>query len=143
MGLNRCAPLSAASGSLRERDAESPRESRVVPARSIDSRPPFAVALRAGERDEGFPEILEWLEERTCFSFRSAASASGTDFTHSFLDYLRHRASRKIQKRRSSAIGRQATGLPENGLWQEAVKHALAAGDDTQAAAWVERCATN
>ncbi|MCB1896908.1 MAG: AAA family ATPase [Zoogloeaceae bacterium] len=58
-----------------------------------------------------------------------------------FLDYLRARARREISDDLPQLHDRASEYFARAGWWQEAVKHALAAGQEAKAAGWVERCA--
>lgn len=106
----------------------------------LDRLSPWLCVRVSGMKDS--PEILEWLEERNLFLVSLSSEREWYRFHALFLDYLRHRASRENPETQIQRHREASHWLAENGLWQEAVKHALAAGDDTQAAAWVERCAT-
>lgn len=85
--------------------------------------------------------LLEELERRNLFLAHLDAARSWYRFHALFADYLRDRAQRQIPTEIPALHRRASAWLAGQRLWPEAVKHALAAGDEDAAAAWVEHSA--
>jgi len=95
-------------------------------------------------RATGVPEaaaLLEQLAERNLFLAPLDERHEWYRFHALFLDYLRGRARREIPGELASIHDRASEFFAEAGRWQEAVRHALTAGQEQKAAGWVERCA--
>lgn len=96
--------------------------------------------------------MLDWLERHNIFvrSLQDSANPSGSDACappwyryHALLvDALRRRLVREHGAALPGLHRRASLWLASQGLWPEAVRHALAAGDADQAADWVQERAT-
>ncbi|MCP5419950.1 MAG: AAA family ATPase [Gammaproteobacteria bacterium] len=87
-------------------------------------------------------KLLGWLERRGLFLAPLSEQREWYRFHSLLLDYLRKRLEREMPAAEVARLHRRASGwLAGQGFWQEAVRHALAAGDEDQAARWVENCA--
>ena len=89
----------------------------------------------------GSGETLDWLEQHNVF-------IRPLDETHDWYRYhallseaLRRRLVRQMPSEVPLLHRRACLWFAEAGLWAEAVRHALAAGELEQAAQWVENCA--
>jgi LuxR family maltose regulon positive regulatory protein len=84
-------------------------------------------------------EMLDWLEARNLFIRPVDDGATWYRYHALFRDHL----ARRVQRRGDAAALHAAASrwFAAQALWPEAVRHALAAGDSAQAAAWVEQCA--
>ncbi len=84
---------------------------------------------------------LEWLSARNLFVKMLDGERMWFCYHALFSQYLRD----ELQLRRPQSVaplhGAAAAWFAAAGLWSEAVRHALAAGDVVQAADWVEACA--
>lgn len=99
---------------------------------------PIAARI-TGNADAAY--LLEHFVQRNLFLTPLDDRREWYGFHALFLDYLRARARREIPDELQS-LHREASEYFANiGVWQEAVKHALAAGEDARAAGWVEHCA--
>jgi LuxR family maltose regulon positive regulatory protein len=91
-------------------------------------------------RDDAY-ETLEWLSARNLFVKTLDGERMWFRYHALFSQYLRD----ELQLRRPQAVAglHRAAGawFGATGLWSEAVRHALAAGEVVQAADWVEACA--
>jgi len=89
----------------------------------------------------GARDILEWLEAHNLFIRRVDDAGTWYRCHALFRDCLARRLQRRgdaeVRGRHRAASGWYAA----HASWPQAVRHALAAGDDAQAAAWVEACA--
>ncbi len=85
--------------------------------------------------------LLEQLAQRNLFLAPLDDRHEWYRFHALFLDYLRARARREMPERLVEVHDRASEYFAAAGRWQEAVRHALAAGQDSKAAGWVERCA--
>ncbi|WP_338152562.1 LuxR C-terminal-related transcriptional regulator [Paraburkholderia monticola] len=84
---------------------------------------------------------LEWLEQHNVF-IRPLDEERQWFRCHALMvDALRRRASRQLADELPLLHRRASQWLAAAGLWQEAVKHALAEGNLENAAQWVENCA--
>lgn len=102
------------------------------------------VSPALGAAVSGFDDaaaLLDELERRNLFLAPLDAARSWYRFHALFADYLRDRALRQIPAEIPALHRRASAWLAHQRLWPEAVKHALAAGDEDAAAAWVEHSA--
>jgi LuxR family maltose regulon positive regulatory protein len=84
---------------------------------------------------------LQWLEQHNVF-IRPLDEERQWFRCHALMvDALRRRASRQLADELPLLHRRASQWLAAAGLWQEAVKHALAEGNLENAAQWVENCA--
>jgi LuxR family maltose regulon positive regulatory protein len=85
---------------------------------------------------------LDWLERHNVF-IRPLDARRDWYRYHSLLsDALQRRLIRQMPKEVPLLHRRASQWFAREGLWPEAVRHALAAGERAQAAQWVENCAT-
>ncbi|MCB1908142.1 MAG: hypothetical protein KDH15_12270 [Rhodocyclaceae bacterium] len=99
---------------------------------------PIAARI-TGNADAAY--LLEHFEQRNLFLSPLDDRREWYCFHALFLDYLRARARREIADELPSLHREASEYFAGIGVWQEAVRHALAAGEDCKAAAWVEHCA--
>lgn len=85
--------------------------------------------------------MLNQLAERNFFHAPLDEQREWYRFHALLLDYLRARAAREIPGELPGINDRVSDYFAAEGWWQEAVRHALAAGQDLKAARWVESCA--
>lgn len=86
-------------------------------------------------------EKLDWLERNNLF-IRSLDDERQWFRYHSLLsDALRRRAARQLPDDLPKLHHRASQWFANKRQWQDAVRHALAAGETQQAATWVESCA--
>lgn len=86
-------------------------------------------------------DLLEQLEQRNLFLAPLNAARDWYRFHALFADYLRARALRQFPGGIPALHRKASAWLAANEFWLEAVKHALAGGDESAAATWVEHCA--
>lgn len=119
-----------------------------LPGRLVDFPLRLSVLDRVspalGAAVSGFDDaaaLLDELERRNLFLAPLDAARSWYRFHALFADYLRERALRQIPAEIPALHRRASAWLAQQRLWPEAVKHALAAGDEDAAATWVEHSA--
>ncbi|MBN8285675.1 AAA family ATPase, partial [Zoogloea sp.] len=119
-----------------------------LPGRLVDFLLRLSVLDRVspalGAAVSGFDDaaaLLDELERRNLFLAPLDAARSWYRFHALFADYLRERALRQIPAEIPALHRRASAWLAQQRLWPEAVKHALAAGDEDAAATWVEHSA--
>ena len=82
--------------------------------------------------------MLDWLEARNLFLHTIDQERQWYRFHALFLDYLRRCLTQRLPHEIVSLHRRASEWFAARGLWIEAVKHALAAGDVERATIWVE-----
>ena len=87
------------------------------------------------------PALLGELEARNLFLLPLDEGRNWYRFHALFADYLRGRLMRERPAEVAELHRRASRWLAGQSLWLEAVRPALAAGDDAAAAEWVEQCA--
>lgn len=87
------------------------------------------------------PALLGELEARNLFLLPLDEGRNWYRFHALFADYLRGRLMRERPAEVAELHRRASRWLAGQSLWLEAVRHALAAGDEAAAAEWVEQCA--
>ncbi len=105
----------------------------------LDRLSPALAAAVSGCDDAA--DLLDQLERRNLFLAPLDEARSWYRFHALFAGYLRDRARRQIGDALPALHRRASQWLAGQALWPEAVRHALAAGDEDAAAAWVEHCA--
>lgn len=84
---------------------------------------------------------FEWLMARNLFVRPLDAEGQWYRYHALFAEYLRKRLVRERPHEVAELHRRASEWFAAQSLWQEAVRHALAAGDVDRAAGWVEQCA--
>lgn len=87
-------------------------------------------------------EKIEWLEQNNMFIRALDEQRQWFRFHNLMSDVLRRRAQLQLGRELAVLHRRASQWLAAQGLWPEAVRHALAAGDNAQAALWAESCAS-
>ena len=90
---------------------------------------------------EGAAGLLAQIELRELFILPLDEQGQWFRFHHLFSAFLRAQAKARLGDRLSALHGRACAWFADQGLWNEAVRHALACGDDMRALDIAERCA--
>ncbi|HUL86563.1 MAG TPA: LuxR C-terminal-related transcriptional regulator [Pseudolabrys sp.] len=88
-------------------------------------------------------EFLESIEKRQLLLVSLDHAGQWYRFHTLLADYLRQRLKTDRAADIPGLHRRAATWYASNELWTDAVQHAIAAGDDDQAAEWIKNCAMN
>ncbi|KVL46569.1 LuxR family transcriptional regulator [Burkholderia cepacia] len=86
-------------------------------------------------------EKLDWLERHNIFIQPLDAGRQWFRYHALLSDALRQRLARQCRGELKALHRRASQWFASQSLWPEAVKHALSAGDTSQAGQWVENCA--
>jgi LuxR family maltose regulon positive regulatory protein len=122
----------------------------------LDSLPPelvdFLLAISVSDRfcadlcnavtdSDGAAGLLAQIELRQLFILPLDEQGQWFRFHHLFSAFLRAQARLRLGERLDVLHGRACAWFADQGLWNEAVRHAIASGDDMRALAVAERCA--
>lgn len=86
---------------------------------------------------------FHWLMARNMFVRPLDAEGQWYRYHALFAEYLRKRLARERPHEVAEMHRRASDWFAAHSLWPEAVRHALAAGENDRAAGWVEQCAMN
>jgi LuxR family maltose regulon positive regulatory protein len=99
----------------------------------------FGLEHGAGEADVGGQYFIEWVVKSNLFTVSLDGQGKWYRYHHLFQQLLQHQLELKLDKEEIAALHQRASRwYSENGFIDEALRHALAAGDITAAAELVE-----
>ncbi|MBL8480587.1 MAG: hypothetical protein JNJ60_00205 [Rhodocyclaceae bacterium] len=105
----------------------------------LDRLAPALCAAVAGVADAR--AMLEWVDAHNLFLRPLDEEREWYRFHALFSEYLQKRLMQELPEAVQLLHQKASAWFAARNMWPEAVKHALAAGEDERAAAWVENCA--